>query len=288
MLLAIAAVASTMAGFGITFACEKKDQNRTFRSGEQIEIETGTQTLALVPLTHSPAGPQDEVFDSAASFYGEAIRGLYMALLLRQKFKMLVVTSAHPGEGKTTLAISLAIIAARAGRKILLVDADLCKSRATQVFGLTGNHGFAELILGHRPFSEVVAKAGSSSSNFHLIGAGERSSAMAARSALESAAVLFRHLREEYDLIIIDTPPVLAVSDAVALSTQADATLFAVRWGATPRVAAKLGLKRLLGSSGTGNIGFVLTMVDPRKHSRYDFADSAFYTKELLGYHRIT
>jgi Mrp family chromosome partitioning ATPase len=109
---------------------------------------------------------------------------------------------------------------------------------------------------------------------------------MAARSALESTRGLFRSLREEYDLIIVDSPPVLAVSDAMALSAQADATLFAVRWGATPRAAVKLGLRRLLRSSNSGTAtGIVLTMVNPREHSRHGYADSAFYAKELVGYH---
>lgn len=287
MLLAIAAVGSTMVGIGFTLMRDKADQNRSFRSGEQIEIATGIHTLALVPLTNHPRDPHDEVIALPGSIYAEAIRGLYRALFLRRKSKMLVVTSAHPGEGKTTLAISLALMAAAAGRKILLVDADLCKGGATQAFGLTGQPGLAELIALERPFSEVVATAGPSS-NLHFVASGQQNSAIAARSVLERATGLLHRLREDYDLIIIDTPPVLAVSDAIALSAQADVTVFAVRWGATPRLAAKLGLRRLLRSNHNGMVGIVLTMVNPRLHSRYDFPDSAFYTKELLGYYRIT
>jgi uncharacterized protein involved in exopolysaccharide biosynthesis len=288
MLLAIAAVGSTTAGVGITLARDKADQNRTFRSGEQIEIATGIRTLALVPLTNHSRDPHDEVIASPGSIYAEAIRALDRALFLRRKSKVLVVTSAHPGEGKTALAISLALTAAAAGRKILLVDADLCKGGATQAFGLTGHLGLAELIALERPFSEVVATAGPSS-NFHFLASGQQDRAIAARSVLERANGLLPRLRADYDLIIIDTPPVLAVSDAIALSAEADMTVFAVRWGATPRSAAKLGLRRLLRSSGNGGMaGIVLTMVNPRLHSRYDFADSAFYTKELLGYHHVT
>ena len=100
---------------------------------------------------------------------------------------------------------------------------------------------------------------------------------------------MFRLLRDEYDLIIIDTPPVLAVSDAMALSSYADAILLAGRWARTPRAAVKLAQRRLLGYGNDGPaIGIVLTMVNPRLHSRYGFADSASYTKELLSYYRIT
>jgi polysaccharide biosynthesis transport protein len=288
MLLAIAAVGSTMAGIGITLAREKADQTRTFRSSEQIELATGIHTLALVPLTYNRRGPQDDVLASQGTFYGEAIRTLYMTLLLRQRFKIVLVTSACPGEGKTTLATSLALMATKAGRKVLLVDADLCTGGASQVFRLAGPDGFAEIIAGAAQFSEVVATAGPTP-NFHFLACGTRSNAMAARCALERTLGLFRRLREEYDLVIIDSPPVLAVSDAMALANHADATLLAVRWGVTPRAAVKLVQRRLRGSgNGETVAGIVLTMVNPRLHSRYGYADSASYAKELLSYHRIT
>jgi succinoglycan biosynthesis transport protein ExoP len=284
LLLAIAVVGSTMAGFGAAFAREKHDQ--TFRSSHEVEIETGLHPVALIPLTQKKREPREEILASSTSFYSETIRTLYMTLLLRQRFKMLVVTSARPGEGKTTLAASLALLAARSGRKVLLIDADLCTGGASRAFGLFGDNGLAELISGERQFSEVVGKGASADLDFHFLSCGTQKNAMAARSALENTLGLFRRLREEYDLVIVDTPPILAVSDAMALSTQSDATLFAVRWGMTPRAAVKLGLRRLLGSSRRRNfIGIVLTMVNTREHSRYGHEDSALYTKELVGYH---
>ena len=77
----------------------------------------------------------------------------------------------------------------------------------------------------------------------------------------------------------------LAVADAMSLAAQADAALFAVRWGLTPRAAVKLGLKRLLASAHRASVGVVLTMVDAREHSRFGYADSAFYAKDLVGYY---
>jgi capsular exopolysaccharide synthesis family protein len=288
MLLAIAAVAATMMGIGITVAWEKTDGTRTFRSGEQIELATGIRTLALVPLTYNKKKPQDEVLASQGSFYGEAIRSLYITLLRQQRFKIVLVTSARPGEGKTTLATSLALMATKAGRKVLLIDADLCTGGASQALGLAGHEGFAEMIAGAGQHSEVVATVGLVP-NFHFLACGTRSNAMAARCALERTLELFRRFREEYDLVIIDSPPVLAVADAMALSNHADAILLAVRWGVTPRAAVKLSQKRLFGSGNDGSgTGIVLTMVNPRLHSRYGFGDSAFYTKELRSYHRIT
>jgi polysaccharide biosynthesis transport protein len=285
LLLAIAVVGSTMAGFGAAFAREKHDQ--TFRSSQEVELETGFRALALVPLTKGENVPHDEILDSSTSFYGETIRTLYMTLLLRQRLKMIVVTSARPGEGKTTLAASLALTAARAGKKALLVDADLCTGGASRTFGLLSHDGFAELIAGGKQLSEVVGKFGPSTDlNFHFLSCGTQKNAMAARSTLENTLGLFRRLREEYDLVIIDTPPILAVSDAMTLSAQADATLFVVRWGMTPRAAVKLGLRRLLGSSHHPTIaGIVLAMVNTREHARYGYEDSALYTKELVRYH---
>jgi Mrp family chromosome partitioning ATPase len=122
--------------------------------------------------------------------------------------------------------------------------------------------------------------------DFDFLSCGTQKNALAARSALENTLGLFRRLRQEYDLVIVDTPPILAVSDAMALSSQADATLFAIRWGMTPRAAVKLGLRRLLGSSHRQTVaGIVLTMVNARKHSRFGDEDSELYAKELVGYH---
>jgi capsular exopolysaccharide synthesis family protein len=211
-----------------------------------------------------------------------------MTLLLQQRVKVLLVTSARPGDGKTTLATSLALMATKTGRKVLFVDADLCTGAASQAFGLSDHDGLAEIAAGVGQFSEVVARAGSAI-NLHFLACGTRNNTMAARCALERTFGLFRRLREEYDLVIIDTPPILAVSDAIALSNHADATLLAVRWGLTPRAAVRLAQRRLLGSSRDGPaIGTVLTMVNPSLHSRYGFADSAFYAKELLRYYQIT
>jgi capsular exopolysaccharide synthesis family protein len=282
LLLAIAAVGSTMAGVGVALA--RARAKPTFHSGEEIELETGVRTVALVPLLEDPEGPPEQVLASPASLYGEAIRTLYMTMLLRQRPKIFVVTSARAGDGKTTLAASLALTTARGGRKVLLVDADLCTAGASRMFGMARHEGLAELIAGSKHFSAVVATA-DANPNFHFLAAGAPSKILAARSRLESGLGVLRRLREEYDLIVIDSPPMLAVADAMALSAQADTVLFAVRWGSTPRAAVKLAMKRLRGSPYGASVGVVLTMVDTRVHSRSGYEDSAFYARNLVGYY---
>jgi capsular exopolysaccharide synthesis family protein len=280
LLLTLAAFFSTAAGVGVAVARERAAP--TFRSSDEIENETGVRTLALLPTINDPEAPPEYALAAPTSFYAEAIRTLYATLLAQRRLRMLVVTSASQGDGKTTLAAGLALIAAKAGRKVLLVDADLCTAGASRIFRATGQEGLAELIGGDRQSSEVIGAG--ISPNFHFLAAGAPGNALPARSVLESARSLFRRLREEYDLIVVDSPPVLAVADAMTLAAQADATLFAVRWGSTPRAAVKLGLKRLHTSAGGASVGVVLTMVDAREHSRFGYGDSAFYAKDLVGY----
>jgi capsular exopolysaccharide synthesis family protein len=282
LLLVAALAASTTAGVGVAIARERAAP--TFRSSEEIELETGIRTLALVPLLDDPAGPPEAVLASPASLYREAIRTLYMTLLLRQRLKMFVVTSSRAGDGKTTLAVSLALIAAKAGRKVLFVDADLCTAGASRIFRLSGHEGLAELVTGRRDFSEVLATAGADP-NFHFLAAGAPGNVPAARAGFESGLGVLRQLREEYDLIVIDSPPVLAVADAMALSAQADGALFAVRWGSTPRAAVKLGLRHLHTLAYGASVAAVLTMVDARVHSRSGYEDSAFYMGNLVRYY---
>jgi capsular exopolysaccharide synthesis family protein len=277
--LVMAAVGSTLAGLGVAIAREKAAP--TYRSSAEIEVGTGVRTLALVPLIRNLQPLSAEAMLSSASFYVEAVRALYVKLLLRQRLKMFVVTSARPGDGKTTLAASLALLAARAGRKVLLVDADLCTAGASRIFRLEGHAGLAELIGGGKEFADVVATTGDNP-NFHFLAAGAAGNLLAARADLEAALGLLRRVRENYDLIVIDSPPVLAVADALALSAAADATLFAVRWGSTPRAAVKLGLDALHASPSGASVGVVLTIVDAHEHARFGYADSAFYAKDLV------
>src|SRR5262249_8023787 len=87
---------------------------------------------------------------------------------------------------------------------------------------------------------------------------------------------LLDSLRDRYDLIVPDAPPVLAVSDALVLSHHADATLFLIRWEETPR-SVVLGALKLLRTQGSGLAGFVMSRVNVRKHAKYGYGDSAYY-----------
>jgi Mrp family chromosome partitioning ATPase len=149
---------------------------------------------------------------------------------------------------------------------------------------MSGRKGLAELIVGNKEFVEVVATAGTIP-NFHFLAAGAPGQVLAARAGLDSALGLLRRLRAEYDLIIIDSPPVLAVADAMSLSAHADATLLAIGWGSTPRAAVTVALKRLHAALQRASVGIVLTMVDARKHSRFGYTDSILYAKGSVGYY---
>ena len=95
---------------------------------------------------------------------------------------------------------------------------------------------------------------------------------------------LLAQLARDFDLVIIDSPPLMAVSDARILAPEVDATVFVVRWAKTHREVVRQGLKELL-ETGTSLSGVVLSMVDPDKHSRYGFGDSGYYYKGVKSYY---
>ena len=261
------------------FGLEQLDN--TLRSSEQIEDLIGLPTLGLVPsisgLNKRYGSPQDYVLDHPNSPFGEAVRSLRTAVLLTSMGappKTVLMTSSIPGEGKTSMAMCLARVNARSGRRTLIIDCDVRRPRLHELTGVANQVGLSDVLLQQREFNEVVLS--DERSGAYFVTAGGPVPDPAALLASDRMRRLLKDVSSRYDLVIIDSPPVLSVSDARVLSQMIDKTVFLVHWGSTRRHDVMMGVKQLV-EAGADMAGLVLSRVNVRKHARYNYRDSGYY-----------
>ena len=182
--------------------------------------------------------------------------------------KTIVITSATPAEGKTTTAANFAAVCAQSGSRVLLVDGDLRKPTLHKIFGIDNQRGLTTTMIEGKSLADVAIPT--RVPNLSGYGVDEDGGRM--HDLLEAATRVF-------DLIVIDTPPVLSVSDAVALAAQTDGVILVVRGGKTSAEAARRAAEQIDAVKGR-ILGVLLNRVDARNSSYY--ADHGRY------YWRIT
>jgi polysaccharide biosynthesis transport protein len=287
-LLLIAAVAG--AGFlGLMLALGVEMLDHGFRSMEQIERYMGAPPLGLVPkidgLAKLRCGPDTQVLEKPTSAYAEAIRSLYIGLVLsggEQPPKTILVASALPREGKTAIALSLVQVLASAGHRVVLVDCDLRQPTAHKAFGVSSQPGLVEALVGKRSLEEILAI--DPRSGARLVPAGEPVPNPADLLGSPQMTRLLAELAEDHDFVILDSPPVLAVSDARVLARLVDRTVFLARWAGTRRERVIAGWRQLVEAGGKV-AGVALTLVDVRRHAQYGYSDSGAYFGRVKKYY---
>jgi Mrp family chromosome partitioning ATPase len=190
--------------------------------------------------------------------------------------KVVLISSSIPGEGKTTLARSLAALVGALGRRVLLLDLNLQQGSLPRELYDTSERGNVDLFLQHRPPVERIRHIAEAGFDY-LPMLGHRRNR---RTLLASEQMpgLIRQLRERYDCVIIDGPPVLGAVEARLLPSIADQLLFVVKWGSTRRDAAQNAMS-LLRDSGDLNKDrsdlavAIVTQVDLKRHARYRYGD---------------
>jgi len=259
-----------------------------FRSGEQFEQVTGTPSIGFIPMIKKP-----NKYKSLAAYvagrpgaaFGESVRTLNWSLSLvfwDKAPQVVLITSSVPGEGKSTIASSLATVQAVAGQKTLLIDADIRRPACHELTGVEKEPGLTNVLAGEIDLDHVLST--SEWSSLTVIPAGMPT--MHATNVLGSKRMksLLDVLRDKFDLIVIDSPPLMAAADARILSRLSDATILVVRWGSTRRQAVKMSVKQLL-AAGAPLAGGLLTMVNAKKHAQYSYGDSGAYAGELEKYY---
>lgn len=278
LIVGVAFVAATLVGIILALLIEQLDAG--FRDANHVEQVTGAPVIGALPrITGLRARmPHEEVLDRPSSGYSEAIRTLRTSLVLSdvdRPPRLVVVTSSVPGEGKTTTAIALARTAAKAGQRSIVIDADLRNPSLHRALEVKNDQGLIDILGGKAGFEDIVRIDFPSGAHFVVAGPAVPHPADLLGSGPMKA--LLRMLSETYDLVIIDTPPVLAVSDTLVLQRGVDKTVYVVRWEKTRRDIAVNGLRALL-QAGADLAGIVLSQIAPGRGQLYAYyGESARY-----------
>ena len=211
--------------------------------------------------------------------FSESIRTLRSGILMSDVDtppKVIHVTSACPGEGKSTIAVSLAISAASAGLKVVLVDADLRHPTTARFFKIEQKKGLVDLLTSAAALGDVMTFK---DENLVVIAAGAKSLNPPDILGSERMRTLVAHLKESFDYVIIDTPPVGPVIDSVIVAGLADKTIFVVRWASTPRELIQASVQKLSAQKRVGGIVMNLVVMDRAKKYGSDTYGSREYAK---------
>ena len=181
------------------------------------------------------------------------------------EYRVIVVTSSVPGEGKSTTSGNLAIALAQSGNSVLLVDCDMRKPSIHKMFKISNAAGTAELLLRKKLFEEVANKY---NENLTIITAGKIPPNPSEMLASRAMTAFIEEMKNEFKYIILDTPPLQAVTDAQVLSTKADGVLLVVRAGSTKREMVFNSVDLIKKVQGKV-IGTVLNGVENKKNNNY-------------------
>jgi capsular exopolysaccharide synthesis family protein len=266
--LLAALVMGLLLGVALAFAIETLDSS--VRTQEHLE-RLGATFLGVIPRMELAQGePADDlaVHKAPKSVLAECCRAIRTNLLFMSPDKPLrtiLVTSSSPQDGKTTAAIDLSITMADSGNRVLLLDADMRRPRVHRALGLQNGAGLSSLVLGEVRLEDVVQAT--PVQNLFAVTCGPIPPNPSELLHTEAFAALLRNAATRYDRIIVDSPPVAAVSDALILSTQVDGTVVIAKAGATTRESVRRTL-RSLADVNARTLGVVLNDVDTRD-SRY-------------------
>jgi exopolysaccharide transport family protein len=287
---AMALVLFGMLGVGVALLLERLDNS--LHTSHEVEETLSLPNLVSLPLVDERGAlgkkmaPQDYLLAKPLSSYSEALRSLRSALALSnvdEPPKILLFTSALPNEGKTTTAVSFARAAAASGQHVLLVDCDLRHPSVHKTFDTTHPKlGLVELLAGKAMMEDVLLVDEKSSLSYIPVAAGSANPPDVLSS--QQMRRFLAEARNNYDLVILDSAPVLPVSDSRVLSRLADKTVFVVRWAITPKDAATGGIRELR-SFKADIAGVVLSAVDTTKQVKYGYGDGGYYYKRYSKYY---
>ena len=290
--------------FGIAFVVVKERADRTIQGPGDTTIYLDVPELGAIPAAKAersrlfayyrngkdveskklengkPSGVELATSNKNHSILADSFRATLTSILYSgqngNRPRVIVITSANPGEGKTSVASNLALALAEIGRSVLLIDGDLRRPRLHEIFRVPNRWGFSDLLEGKTPPKDLeeldlmVFKTGFR--NLTLLPSGSMSSSSNILGLLHSSRGLefLNRMREEFDTVLIDTPPMLLMPDARVLGRFADGVILVVQSAQTMRNAAVAAKQRLTGD-GTRVLGTILNQWDPRETNNFSY-----------------
>ncbi|RYG62894.1 polysaccharide biosynthesis tyrosine autokinase, partial [bacterium] len=274
--VAMGVVLGLLAGMAVAWLRSQLDN--TLKTPQDVERELNVTFLGLLPQVDSDAKgksrrnrrnvasrklPQElAAHEDAKSGIAEAARSLRTNIMFRDPdnpYRKLLVTSAAPGEGKTTVALSLAVALAQGGLRVCVVDCDLRRPRLHRIFGRLGDMGVTNVLLGETTIDEVAKPT--IVDNLWSIPSGPTPPNAADVLHSERFKRFIDELATRFDRVILDSPPIVAVTDAAIVAKATDGVVFVSRAHKSSRHLSKQGL-RLLRDVDATIIGVVLNAVD--------------------------
>jgi len=262
-------------------------------SGQDVEETLDQPFIGSIPLLSSRTlrragkmiSPENYVIAKPMSAFAEAFRALRSALNhanVDRPSKIVALTSALPSEGKTAATLSFGRVLGMGGQKVIILDCDLRRSSLGRLTRVSRSEGLVEVLAGEATLEQAVVA--DEVENVWLLPLSKASFTPRDLFGSQAFGQLLEKLREQYEFVVLDTPPVLAVADARAIARQADSVIFLCRWSRTPRAASNAALN-LLVQDGARIAGVALNMVDLSSRSALSTGDSSYYYADYRRYY---
>jgi succinoglycan biosynthesis transport protein ExoP len=265
----LALMVGSFGGIGAAFFTDYMDD--TIKTAEDVDRKLNLSLFDIVPFTDIQKGPlymRNDPTSATAEAYRTIRTGLMLSSAVKQ-LKVILLTSATPNEGKTTTAVNLAIAMAQMGDKVLIIDGDLRRHNLHDVFDIGNESGVTDVLLDPAALPKAIRKMKEYPSLDILTG-GKQAPNPSELLGSERMKEFIARMREQYDRVIIDSPPLLAFSDPLVLSSLADGVILVIWGGKTARDLVQKSIQLFKGIDAK-ILGVVLNKIDTTRQSYYSY-----------------